>query len=169
MPLFPTSSSWPIQGLKEHSWKTITCVTVLTFTKARSLIPPWRVSLICLMCPLRRLCLLNCFTRDRLENSVPITVLLPKQWDAWIVAQQPAVQQWLKVINFVGNKAGSTSLLPDRDGRLAQVLIVVNDETDFWSLGSLPSALPPGHYHYTDTCPSNLLQRAAMSWGLAAY
>ena len=112
--------------------------------------------------------MLKCFT-DRFEGSVPIVSLLPRQWDLWLAEQALATKQWLATLNFLGVKPGSVALLPSSGGQLQQVLIILNDEADFWSWGSLPGVLPQGHYHYANSQDKNLLHRAAMAWGLGAY
>ncbi|MES2998056.1 MAG: leucyl aminopeptidase family protein [Pseudomonadota bacterium] len=111
--------------------------------------------------------MLSCFI-DQAERSTPIVSLIPKQWDSWLAKQTQANKQWLSALNF-DVKPGSTALLPGSDGQIKQVLIILNDEADFWSLGSLPSVLPQGYYHYTNSQNKNLLHRAAMAWGLGAY
>ncbi len=110
----------------------------------------------------------KCFL-DYTKCSVPIIALLPKHWDAWLAKQEAAAKQWLRTINFLGTKAGSVALIPRCDGQLKQAIIVLNDEADFWSFGTLPDILPAGHYHYAEPQSINLLHRAVMAWGLGAY
>lgn len=109
----------------------------------------------------------NCFICES-SNSVPITSILPEKWLAWLSDQPKNTQQWLKANNFIP-KPGSYSLLPGKDGQLRQVLIVCNDELDFWTFGLLPSVLPEGHYHVEEIDNDKLLEQIALAWGLGAY
>lgn len=111
--------------------------------------------------------MLNCFI-EQTERSVPIVSLTPQQWEGWLAKQKPATQQWLKTLNFSA-KPGSTALLPDSEGQLNQVILILNEACDFWSFGCLPCSLPPGHYHYLDISDEVFFHRAAMAWGLGAY
>jgi leucyl aminopeptidase len=110
---------------------------------------------------------LNCFI-DQTEGSVPIVSLTLQQWDSWLEKQPSLTQQWLKTLNFVA-KPGSTALIPGSEGQLTQVLIILNDECDFWSFGCLPCTLPQGHYHYDTIKDKKFFYDAAMAWGLGAY
>jgi len=110
---------------------------------------------------------LNCFI-EQTERSIPIVALTPQQWDAWLAKQTPATQQWLATLNF-SVKPGCTAILPDSEGQLNQVILILNDAGDFWSFGSLSCSLPPGQYHYVGINDEVFLHRAAMAWGLGAY
>jgi leucyl aminopeptidase len=110
---------------------------------------------------------LNCFTTPS-EASVPITPIVLAQWNLWLEKQTSVSKQWLSTLNFVP-KPGSIVLLPDSEGQLKQVVIILNDEYDFWSFGCLPCVLPKGQYHYTEITDKQLLHRASMAWGLGAY
>lgn len=114
--------------------------------------------------------MLNCFI-EQTERSIPIVALTPQQWDSWLAKQTRATQQWLATLNF-SVKPGSTALLPDSEGQLNQVILIRNDDYDFWSFGCLPTVLPPGHYHYMDDVEAEseiLFHCAVMAWGLGAY
>ena len=111
--------------------------------------------------------MLNCFTAQS-EGSIPIISLTPQQWDSWLTKQTSTTRQWLTTLNFVA-KPGNFVLLPDSEGQLKQVVLVLNDESDFWSFGSLPWVLPKGSYHYQSITDKVLLDRAALAWGLGAY
>lgn len=105
---------------------------------------------------------------DQTEASIPIVSVTLKLWNSWLAKQTPYDQQWLATLNFLP-KSGNSALFPDAQGQLKQVLIMLNDETDFWSFGSLPGILPAGCYHYADIIDKKFFYRAAMAWGLGAY
>jgi leucyl aminopeptidase len=110
---------------------------------------------------------LNCFIHES-SRSIAITVILPEQWLAWLAEQTETIQQWLLAINFIA-KPGSYSLLPGNAGQLHQVLLIRNDESDFWTFGLLPNVLPEGHYHIEGIHNQKLLHLIALAWGLGAY
>lgn len=111
--------------------------------------------------------MLNCFI-EQTERSIPIVALTPQQWDSWLAKQTRATQQWLATLNF-SVKSGCIAMLPDSEGQLNQVILILNDANDFWSFGSLPCSLPSGHYHYVDINDENFHHRVAIIWGLGAY
>ncbi len=87
----------------------------------------------------------NCFIHES-SQSIPIMAVVPELWSAWLMAQPKITQQWLQSINFIA-KPGSHSLLPGSTGQLQQILLIVNDDADFWTFGWLPNVLPAGYYH----------------------
>lgn len=111
--------------------------------------------------------MLNCFIHQS-PCSIPIVSILPQQWHAWLAKQIQATQQWLQTINFMA-KPGNYIALPDKEGKLQQILIIRNDELDFWSFGLLPNVLTAGHYHIEGISDEKLFHRVALAWGLGAY
>ncbi len=111
--------------------------------------------------------MLNCFTTQS-KQSIPIIPITLARWDLWLEKQTSTNKQWLHTVNFVP-KPGSIALLPGSEGQLKQVLIILNNESDFWSFDCLPCVLPKGQYHYTEVTDKALLCRASMAWGLGAY
>jgi leucyl aminopeptidase len=110
---------------------------------------------------------LNCFIHQS-TRSIPIISILKEQWQAWLTQQSPITQQWLQATNFIV-KPGNYVLLPGKDGQLQQVLLLRNDDLDFWSFGLLASVLPEGHYHIEGMGDEELQDRFAFAWGLGAY
>ncbi|MFZ0218795.1 MAG: leucyl aminopeptidase family protein [Candidatus Aquirickettsiella sp.] len=111
--------------------------------------------------------MLKCFVQES-SRSIPITTILPEQWSTWLTDQTKATQQWLQTINFMA-KPGSYSLLPGIAGQLQQVLLIRNDEADFWTFGLLPNILPAGHYQVVGIDNPLLMEQIAFAWGLGAY
>ncbi|MFZ2485531.1 MAG: leucyl aminopeptidase family protein [Candidatus Rickettsiella isopodorum] len=111
--------------------------------------------------------MLNCFIHES-SQSIPLTAILPEQWSDWLADQTKSTQHWLQTINFIA-KPGSYSFIPGTTGKLQQVLLVRNDEADFWTFGLLPSVLPEGHYHVAEIDKPKLREQIALAWGLGAY
>lgn len=109
----------------------------------------------------------NCFTEES-KGAIPIISLTPQQWGLWLTKQTQNIKQWLITLNFT-TKPGNFALLPGSGGQLSQVLLLLNDESDFWTFGALPAVLPEGRYIYQNIMDAKLLDRAAMAWGLGAY
>lgn len=110
--------------------------------------------------------MLKCFVHKS-PGSVPIVACLPEKWSVWVTQQPKLTQHWLQNINFIPNP-GNYSLVPSGSGELKQVLLIIHDETDFWTFGLLPGVLPDGHYHIEGIDEAKLLQ-IALAWGLGAY
>lgn len=97
-----------------------------------------------------------------------MSAILPGQWQTWLSEQTLAVQQWLQAINFIA-KPGNYSLLPGTAGALQQILLIRNDEKDYWTFGLLPTVLPAGHYQLVGIGKGKLLEQIMLAWGLGAY
>ncbi|EDP46363.1 leucyl aminopeptidase family protein [Rickettsiella grylli] len=110
--------------------------------------------------------MLNCFVHES-SQSIPIYAILAEQWSTWLTKQSTLTQDWLHNINFIPY-SGNYSFIPNGTGELHHVLLVTQDETDFWTFGVLPSVLPGGHYHIEGIDGTQLLQ-IALVWGLGAY
>lgn len=93
---------------------------------------------------------------------------MPELWSSWLAKQPNTTQHWLQSINFIA-KPGSYCFLPGSTGQLQQVLLIGNDDTDFWTFGLLPNLLPEGHYHIEGIDQPKLLEQIALAWGLGAY
>lgn len=109
----------------------------------------------------------NCFIHES-SRAIPITSIVSEKWLVWLSDQSKVTQQWLQASNFTPNP-GSYSLLPGRDGQLQQVLLICNDQSDFWTFGLLPSVLSEGHYQVEGVDNAKLLEHIALAWGLGAY
>lgn len=109
----------------------------------------------------------NCFIHES-SQSTPIMAVVPDCWSAWLMEQPKITQQWLQSINFIA-KPGSYSLIPGSTGQLRQILLMINDDADFWTFGLLPNVLPAGHYHIEAMDKPQLLEKIALAWGLGAY
>lgn len=111
--------------------------------------------------------MLNCFVAgpDN-QQAIPIAVLTPAHYSGWLMNQAETTKEWLTATGFKA-EAGNVRLVPDVNGKLAQVICCVADRENFWGVGHLPFSLPEGLY----TFESNGLDNTAfaMAWGLGAY
>ena len=107
-------------------------------------------------------------------KGTPITLIESNQYQEWLAQQNAFVQNYL-AINPTESQA--YSIIPDQDGNLARILVLISNLNDFYLAGDLPASLPPGHYTLDcsalndtdDTGGQSLALRFAISWGLASY
>ncbi|WP_108126473.1 leucyl aminopeptidase family protein [Saccharospirillum mangrovi] len=102
---------------------------------------------------------------DAGQDGLPITLIEQNDFDTWLATKPEATQRWLKASGF---KAPGYALLPDANGDLAEVLLVVKDRNAPWLLGSLVNQVPIGRYQLA-VDDDDVLQRCALSWLLGAY
>jgi leucyl aminopeptidase len=101
-------------------------------------------------------------------KAVPITVVDRAAFQALVTGLPEATRQWLATVGFVG-KADSHALVPDADGRLAQVFAGVAHAAHPFALSALPLALPEGVYKLDEAGLALQPEAAAMSWELGGY
>jgi len=108
--------------------------------------------------------MLNCFTTEK-SSAILITTITTKNYAAWLAGQPAALNQWLTSTRFRA-EAGNVRLIPDNNGKIAQVICCVGDQETLWGIGGLALTLPEGTYALADE--TNLLA-SAIGWGLGAY
>ncbi len=111
---------------------------------------------------------LTCFHHGTLEGAIPLTPLSPEILDAWLETQALATRHWLEVQRFKA-KPHSLCLLPDAAGRLARVLVGLDQAEPMWSIAALPEKLPAGVYYLDADWPQTQRVNLAIGWGLGSY
>src|SRR6478735_12395681 len=103
-------------------------------------------------------------------SAVPITFASKATWDA-ICAGLPAPARQFALANGFAAKPGACLALPAADGRIAQVVFGLEDETsksrDLLRPGLLPGLLPPGVYRFANAPHDARL--AALAFALGSY
>ncbi len=112
--------------------------------------------------------MLNCYTKTSSNQTIPIISIIADQFNTWLSSQSINIKNWITVTNFIA-KPETYCLIPDATGGLAQVLIGIKNAEDFWPFGMLPTALPKNIYRIENITDKNILNRAAIAWGLGAY
>lgn len=108
------------------------------------------------------------FLTNKSANATPIHPVTKESYDSWRKAQTKAVQNWLAAVDFAP-KAGRHEVLADESGKIASVVVGVEDLSSPWTFAGLPSKLPKGTYHIDgDLSPLEATQ-AAMGWLLGTY
>ena len=110
--------------------------------------------------------MLTCFITS-IQKSIPIIPITFDQFNEFVQQQSDTTKNWLASIKFQA-KPETFSIIPDNQGNISKVLIILKNPCDFWSIGMLPTALPPGNYELTGI-KGTLLERAVIAWGLGAY
>jgi leucyl aminopeptidase len=105
---------------------------------------------------------------DRAADAVEIVPLRAPRLEAWARRQPPAVGQWVRAAAFAA-KPGSTCLVPNGDGGLAQVLVGIEEGLDRWSMASLPGSLPKGDYRLAESVDGAQASAACFAWAIGAY
>src|SRR6478735_1223848 len=103
-------------------------------------------------------------------SAVPITFASKATWDA-ICAGLPAPARQFALANGFAAKPGACLTLPSADGRIAQVVFGLEEETsksrDLFRPGFLPGLLPPGVYRFANAPHDTRL--AALAFALGSY
>jgi leucyl aminopeptidase len=77
-------------------------------------------------------------------------------------------RRWLDATGFEA-RPGRVALIPDRNGRLARVLVGVDVAEPLWALAALPWQLPVGRYALAAEGVALDHALAALGWALGAY
>jgi leucyl aminopeptidase len=105
---------------------------------------------------------------DRAADAVEIVPLRAQRLETWVKVQAPAVGRWVRSSGFTA-KPGSTCLVPDGQGGLAQVLVGMDEGLDRWSMAPLPTSLPKGDYRLPDSVDGAEAEAACFAWAIGAY
>ncbi|QHS28475.1 leucyl aminopeptidase family protein [Piscirickettsia salmonis] len=99
------------------------------------------------------------------EKTTAINAVIKDDFGAWLEGQSAFTQNWLKSSGFKAD-VGQFQLLSDEAGQLFQVVLIIANESDFWSFGNL-SRLPQGQYMLS-ALPVNE-EQAAVAFALGSY
>ncbi len=108
------------------------------------------------------------FTTSISEPAIPIIPVVNDEYAKWFESQTFKVKNWLRINEFKA-KSGSVCLMPDKEGKIKQIFLGINDLDDFWAFGALPNKLSEGIYQINNSWHAEQLQRIAIAWGLGAY
>ncbi len=110
---------------------------------------------------------------DRAPAAVPIAVVAPADWQAWLKRQSAHARSWLQSSGISG-KPGEFALLPGDEGRAVLAVLVRSATPTMWDYGALATKLPAGDYCLIgDTAPVSLVDActafALGSWRFSRY
>ena len=78
-------------------------------------------------------------------RTIPIVPIETAVFEAWKKTQPKAMRDWVASAGFKA-KAGETSLVAGKAGKLEQVLLGVEAHDALWAYAGLPGALAAGSY-----------------------
>ncbi len=105
----------------------------------------------------------------RTPNTVPLVLVAgPSALKAWLEPQSKTVKNWVSSVRFKGT-AGTTCLVPGRDGVLARVLVGISKRQSPWHLARLPSSLPKGRYLIETPLEPDVATQLSLGWALGTY
>src|SRR4030088_2546236 len=103
-------------------------------------------------------------------TSIPITLATKATWEA-TCAGLPGEARQFALANGFAAKPGACLTLPAADGKIAQALFGLEDETskfrELFRPGALPGLLPPGVYRFANAPHDTRL--AALAFVLGSY
>ena len=114
------------------------------------------------------LSLLQCFYEDNNAASIPIHIVLQKDYKEWRKEQPKYVQNWLETSGFKA-KATQHISIPDEQGAVACVLVIAKQKNPIWSLGSCSHTLLAKHYHIASAYKHEIVDSYFIGWGLGCY
>lgn len=94
----------------------------------------------------------------------PITIIENNNYDLWLSEQSEFIRNWLAHSGFEGK---GHRLIPNQEGHVDQVVVVVEDAHSVWQLSNLATALPQAPFYLDGD--SEQLSAAALGWVLAQY
>jgi leucyl aminopeptidase len=116
------------------------------------------------------------------SRTVPIIAVPHADWRRTLAAEPANVRAWADTTHFTG-EPGSFFLVPDKNGRLARVLLVLPDAFDgrdagyggtpsgghLWTWACLPARLPVATYRIESELSPASATEAALGWALGSY
>ncbi|WP_231712360.1 leucyl aminopeptidase family protein [Vineibacter terrae] len=110
---------------------------------------------------------------DRAPAAVPVAVVAPSDWTAWLKRQSAPARTWLQASGISG-KSGDFALLPGDEGRAQLAVLVRSATSTMWDYGALAGKLPAGDYCLVgDTAPVSTADAciafALGSWRFTRY
>jgi leucyl aminopeptidase len=102
------------------------------------------------------------------KNTISVTPVLRKNYKSWLGKQAKATQNWLNGSGFEPD-GGNVALIPDRNGRVARVVLGLGSHPGLWAFAALAGKLPKGRYAFDNTLTAQAAPDAALGWALATY
>lgn len=111
----------------------------------------------------------NCFITKTSGKTIPIIPICQDEFLKWQKSQSKRIRNLIAVNNFAA-KSGTFCLINDVKGKLAKILLGLENKDDFLAFGALPKILPKGYYVVEPGDFSlGQLEHAAIGWGMGSY
>ena len=108
----------------------------------------------------------NCFTKEKKENSIPIYIFEKNKFNNWLGKQSLFTKNFCNL--QISNNLNIINL-PNNNGNLSKVIIIEN-EINMYSLAELPKKLDCNNYHLeTNLNDKNLDEKLYLGFALGDY
>jgi len=105
----------------------------------------------------------------RTPSTIPLSLVKGNAGlKTWLKSQPKMVNTWVNALKFKAT-AGTTCVVPDKDGSIARVLVGASKHFDPWQLAKLPGALPKGRYFLDADVDRNAANALSLGWALGTY
>ena len=111
---------------------------------------------------------MDCFYQAATEDSILITLITKAEFDDLANSSLDNTINWI-LSSSRTVKEGKHYLVPTAEGKLNQVVVIVDANLSFWTIAGLPMSLPTGSYHLSDSISVADRQKLTIGWGLGAY
>ncbi|MEE2688958.1 MAG: leucyl aminopeptidase family protein [Pseudomonadota bacterium] len=101
-------------------------------------------------------------------KTIPVTALTKEGLDGWLKKTDKHLAAWVGAAGFDAS-AGTTLLLPGKDGGITRILLGVDSDDDIWSWSAAVETLPRGRYAIPKQTGAKMSTNAALGWALGAY
>jgi leucyl aminopeptidase len=104
------------------------------------------------------------FCQRASARSVPLWALTHAEFGSWLAGQPLRISEWVRQTRFE-SRPGEQLQVRSAEGRLEQVILVLNDPPGLWDLATAATTLPAHDYVLQPQRPDD--QRAALLLGFA--
>ena len=111
---------------------------------------------------------MDCFYNSISDQSIQIQLYTKVEYENYVNSTIDFTTVWLLSSNRVV-KTGDTILVPDSEGTVNQVIVIVDTCLSIWSIASLPLTLPQGDYVFSESINLEDRERLTLGWGLGSY
>jgi leucyl aminopeptidase len=101
-------------------------------------------------------------------KTIPIVPVVYSQFNQWLQSQDERTKTWLANDSFRG-EVSNRCLIKNAHGELERVILGIDNPLDYWSYANLPRYLPAGIFSLDEKLPPEILERAALGFGLGTY
>lgn len=110
---------------------------------------------------------------DSVSGSLPLWLLPETSVEGWFTARPPAVTQWVRANQFVGERH-RVLVIPGADGRPEGALVGLGnlnslEALNLWHAAPLAERLPAGRWRVETTLPARAATQFVLGWLTGAY
>ena len=111
---------------------------------------------------------MNFYFQTSDQESTPIELHTKSGYDQMVSRGSDTASVWL-LSSKRSVKVGDHYLIPNEQGGLSKVIVIVDDNLSLWSVAGLPLKLPHGNYHLSNVDSESNREVLTLGWGMGAY